>query len=170
VKAPNERSTTGNLLVALRKARGFTNGKKAAEHVRQQTQVVGLADSVWASYESGGRPMSAKHRAAIESVFGPLGPDDTATPQADLSALISALTGMVTEMRRQNDRADAAERQLDVLGDTLKAMATEVRDLRAALRAHEEAAGPHGAPTPGDEDVPPSHRGGPPKRSQAAAR
>lgn len=73
MKPPSDRTPEANQLVALRKARGFTNGKAAAAHVRSQVSVVGLADSVWAAYESGTRRISDKHREAIEAVFGPLG-------------------------------------------------------------------------------------------------
>ncbi len=118
VKAPSERTTTANLLVTLRKARGFTSGKAAAAHVRQQTGVVGLSDSVWASYESGTRKVSDKHRDAISQVFGQLddAPPVSVAPAgssdiADLIAAIAqqqetitALQGMVTSLVQRLDR------------------------------------------------------------------
>lgn len=100
VKSPSERGLTAQRLIDVRKAAGFTNQKAAAAHVRAVTKVVGLTDSQWASYESGDprRPFQAKHREAIESVFGPLNDEqqEAATSATDMAALVE-------QLRRQND-------------------------------------------------------------------
>jgi hypothetical protein len=104
VIAPTDKPATANALVALRKAHSFTNAKKAAEHVRHQTGVVGLSDSVWASYESGKRKVSAKHREAIESVFGPMADQTIAVHQpGDLGALLVSQQALIDRLTTQND-------------------------------------------------------------------
>lgn len=97
MKGPDERGLTAQRLRDVRIAAGFSNQKKAAAHVREVTRVVGLTDSQWASYEAGDprRPFQAKHREAIEAVFGPLGddrPDPVIAPTPDLADLLKALT------------------------------------------------------------------------------
>lgn len=172
MKAPSERSATANAILAARKARGFTSAATAAQHVREQTRVLGLSDSVWAAYESDARKLSVKHREAIEAVFGPLGdqtPDD-APAASDVSALVGPLTDLVTQMTRRNDRDDRVDAligQIEVLSDLVRSMKADVERLEARLRAHEEGPAPHGAPTRGGPDAPPSGSGGRTKRHQA---
>lgn len=105
--------------------------------------------------------------AALGGVYRSTVPGEGAPtqPATDMGSLVSALTGLVAQMRRQNDRAEEAQAQM---ADALRVLTDEVRDLREALRAHEGEAGPHGATTPAAEGAPPAPRGGGPKRSQAA--
>jgi hypothetical protein len=161
VKAPAERTTTANLLVTLRKARGFTAGKAAAAHVREQTGVVGLSDSVWASYESGTRKISDKHRAAIESVFGAIGaaepqPTNTAPEMFDLLAAMAQQTTMVTELVKEL-RAERQERTS--MADTVTELRAEIRALAAglaeALKGSGGGAGPAQEPSQGGQGGPP---------------
>lgn len=94
MKTAAEKGLTGHLLTELRKARGFSNGPKAAAHVVELTGVTGLSDSVWKDYEAGNRPISDKHRKAIEAILGPIG--DTTVPAApaaspDIAQLVAAI-------------------------------------------------------------------------------
>jgi transcriptional regulator with XRE-family HTH domain len=161
VKAPNERTDTANLLVALRKARGFTSGKAAAAHVRDQT---GVADSVWAQYESGTRKISDKHRAAIESVLGALGdapaPASASALTPDVAALVGSINGLLEELRAERqERASLAE--------TVNELRGQIREMAAALREGGAGGAPPATPSQGGQGAPP--RGDKEPRSHAPA-
>src|SRR3990167_8322169 len=98
---------------------GYSNATTAAAAVTAATRGIGLGPSTWAAYESGGRKVSAKHLAAIESVFGPapttgVGAGRTA---ADTAALVAALT-----------RQSAA---IEALVDEMRASRTEMVSIAA---------------------------------------
>jgi hypothetical protein len=159
VKAPAERTTTANLLVTLRKARGFTAGKAAAAHVREQTGVVGLSDSVWASYESGTRKISDKHRAAIEDVFGSLGEDaQPAAPSSDMAALIAAQLEVAAAMRAQTAAITALVERLDRQATELPEWAEAT--VRAAMAGVQLGTAAKGSSAPPAPDGPPRSRSG----------
>jgi hypothetical protein len=152
MKAAGERGLTATRLVEARKRAGFTNQKLAAAHVREQTGVIGLTDSQWASYESGDprRPFQQKHRDAIESVFGPLGddaepPTNTAPEMFDLLAAMAQQTTVVTALIEEL-RAERQERAS--MADTVNGLKEQILTLAAALDATLRAGGGEGGPPP----------------------
>jgi hypothetical protein len=163
MKAAGERGLTATRLVEARKRAGFTNQKLAAAHVREQTGVIGLTDSQWASYESGDprRPFQQKHRDAIESVFGPLGddaepPTNTAPEMFDLLAAMAQQTTVVTALIEEL-RAERQERAS--MADTVSELRAEIRALAAglaeALKGSGGGAGPAQEPSQGGQGGPP---------------
>ena len=166
MKAPDERGLTAQRLVDLRKRAGFTNQKAAAAHVREVTHVVGLTDSQWASYESGDprRPFQAKHRAAIESVLGPLN-DDNGTapaPAPDMGALIAALTAQTAAMQAIVERFDAQQSRITALEQQLVKLGSDLRD---SAEAHALSA----TPTPDGPGAPRQAEAGPRGRAKAGS-
>jgi hypothetical protein len=172
MKAAGERGLTATRLVEARKRAGFTNQKLAAAHVREQTGVIGLTDSQWASYESGDprRPFQQKHRDAIESVFGPLGddaepPTNTAPEMFDLLAAMAQQTTVVTALIEEL-RAERQERasMADTVNDLKEQIQALAAGLAEALRAGGGEGGPPTTPTQGgpgarqpDDKKPRSH-------------
>jgi hypothetical protein len=111
VRTNDQRGLTGQRLQELRLRQGFGNQKDAAAHITNETGVVGLSGGVWGEYESGRkdengkllRSLSAKHRAAIESVWGPIGDQAPVQPaatgagqSADVTALLAMVQGLIT--------------------------------------------------------------------------
>ena len=129
-----------------------------------------IGESSYAEWESGRKRPSKDALPHLIGLYGEPDPEPEAAPAGSaapaMGDLVSALTGLVMEMRRQNDRASEAQAQM---ADSLAVLTEEVRELREALRAHVGAAGPHGAPTPDAGGVPPAPPGGH-RKSQAAVR
>jgi hypothetical protein len=171
MKAAGERGLTATRLVEARKRAGFTNQKLAAAHVREQTGVIGLTDSQWASYESGDprRPFQQKHRDAIESVFGPLGddaepPTNTAPEMFDLLAAMAQQTTVVTALIEEL-RAERKERS--DLVEVVNELKAQLREIVAGLREGGGGDDPPQAPTQGGPGARPE--GGNKPRSHAPA-
>lgn len=178
---PERRGRWGSFLLRMRYEAGKDDPATGKRIPITQAEVLrrleGLGRQVdetsYSLLETGRRDVSADLEAVFIRLYG-RGPDEPSGAPApvapsDIGALVPALAALVAQLARQNDERDELRAQLTMLADEMRRMRDETRELREELRAHVASAGPHGAPTPGGPDAPPSDPSGRRGRSQAEA-